>query len=321
MLATAAPRAVFQHETVLRDEALALLGPALGEGRIAVDCTAGGGGHVEGLLATGATVLAIDRDPAALDALRVRLGSAPGLKLVHADFRDLEAVVARQAGGPVDAILADLGVSSPQLDRPERGFSMKRPGPLDMRMDPGSGPPLARRLAQVDVETLTRVLREFGEERHARRVARAILAARDAGTLTDTVRLAEVVRGALPKGPARRDPATRTFQALRIWVNDELGALDDLLAAIPKVLRPGGRVAIIAFHSLEDRRVKQAFRALTDRRRPPPDLPVPGTGTPADFELLTRRALRPTEEEMRRNPRARSARLRALRRREGSDAA
>ncbi|RMG14277.1 MAG: 16S rRNA (cytosine(1402)-N(4))-methyltransferase RsmH [Deltaproteobacteria bacterium] len=314
MLATAAPRAVFQHETVLRDEVLALLGPALGEGRIAVDCTAGGGGHTEALLSTGATVVAIDKDPAALAALEERLGGCPRLRVVPGDFREVEALLEAHHLGPVDALLADLGVSSPQLDTPARGFSFRHPGPLDMRMDPTRGVPLSERLASVDLPELTRILRDYGEERRARRIARALIEARDAGRLGDTADLARVVEAAAGPAAGRLHPATRTFQALRIWVNDELGALEALLDALPRLLAPGGRAAIVSFHSLEDRRVKQRFRALAQGRVHPPGVPVRQTEEGAPFEILTPRACVPSEAERRRNPRARSARLRAIRR-------
>lgn len=309
----------FRHATVLKAEALEVLSPVLGPGTWAVDCTTGGGGHTEGLLATGAHVLALDRDPAALAAARARLGESERLHLVHADFREVERVVREVAGGPVQALLADLGVSSPQLDEAGRGFSFQ-PGPVDMRMDPSAGAPLSERLAEVDEATLARVIRDCGEERRARSVARAILRARDAGELGDTARLAGIVARAVGFGEGRIHPATRTFQALRIWVNDELGALDELLAALPRVLAVGGRAAFISFHSLEDRRVKHALRDLSTGCICPPDLPVCRCGRTPAFALLGRKARRPAEAELASNPRSRSARLRAAERLGGGDA-
>ena len=310
----------FRHATVLREEAVALLAPVLHPGVWAVDCTTGGGGHTGGLLATGCEVLALDRDPRALDAARRRFAGEPRLHLVHADFRQLAEVVHREAGGEVMAVLADLGISSPQVDDPSRGFSLRGDGPLDMRMDPTRGASLADRLAAVGEAELTAVLRDLGEERRARQVARAILRARDGGALTGTAALAEVVARAVGRGVGRIHPATRTFQALRIWVNDELGALDTLLAALPEVLAHGGRAAIISFHSLEDRRVKQAFRALATGCICPPDLPVCVCGRVAEWDVLTRRALKPGDAEVQANPRARSARLRAVARKEAGHA-
>ncbi len=310
----------FRHATVLREEAVDLLAPVLHPGVWAVDCTTGGGGHTEGLLATGCEVLALDRDPKALDAARRRFGDEPRLHLVHADFRALAEVVHREAGGEVKGVLADLGISSPQVDDPARGFSLRGDGPLDMRMDPTRGAPLAERLAQTDEAELTRVLRDLGEERRARQVARAILRARDADQLEGTAALAEVVARAVGRSEGRIHPATRSFQALRIWVNDELGALDTLLAALPEVLSPGGRAAIISFHSLEDRRVKQAFRALSTGCVCPPDLPICACGRVAEWDVLTRRAIQSSPAEVEANPRARSARLRAVARKEAGHA-
>jgi 16S rRNA (cytosine1402-N4)-methyltransferase len=221
---------------------------------------------------------------------------------VHADYRELVNVV-REAGSPdVHGVLADLGVSSMQLDAPERGFSFRQDGPLDMRMNRAAGASLAERLADVDETTLANVIYEFGEERKSRRVARAIVEARDAGGLTGTAALASVVRRATGGGKWQRlDPATRTFQALRIWTNGELDGLDTFLESAVRLVVPGGRVAIIAFHSLEDRVVKHTFRRLG------------GDGS-RTVEVVTRRPVVPSDEEAERNPRARSARLRVVER-------
>jgi 16S rRNA (cytosine1402-N4)-methyltransferase len=286
------------HAPVLVAETLALLVPRASG--VYVDCTVGLGGHTAALLESGAgRVIGLDRDPSALTRTATRLGDADGrLTLVHADYRELSAVLAARGLRTVDGVMADLGVSSMQLDDPTRGFSFRAAGPLDMRMDPTHGAPLGDRLRDVTADELADVIFQLGEERHSRKVARAILAARDAGALTDTAALASVVRRAAGgRGWQRLDPATRTFQALRIWVNRELDGLDSFLAEALAALRPGGRLAVIAFHSLEDRIVKHTFRRLA----------ADGAGV-----LVTRRPIVPADEEIERNPRARSARLRAM---------
>ena len=302
----------FAHETVLAQEAVALLAPR--PGKLVLDGTLGGGGHAERLLAAGARVIALDRDPRALAAAQARLARfGEAFRAVRADFRDAKAVLASLGLAGVDGALVDLGVSSPQLDDPARGFSFSRPGPLDMRMA-GEGEPLADLLRRIDERELARILREYGEEPFARPVARAIKRAVASGEPLDTARLAEVVAGAIPRRawPRRIHPATRTFQALRIAVNDELGALAAWLDALPGVLNVGGRAAAISFHSLEDRMVKEKFRALTQACTCPPDLPVCACGARASFAALTRKAVVASEDEVARNPRARSARLRAV---------
>jgi 16S rRNA (cytosine1402-N4)-methyltransferase len=215
----------------------------------------------------------------------------------------------------VDGALVDLGVSSPQLDDPQRGFSFRDAGPLDMRMGE-EGETLAELLARIDERELARVLREYGEEPFARPVARAVKKAVDAGEALDTARLAEIVASAIPRRawPRRIHPATRTFQALRIAVNDELGALAAWLDSLPSIVGPGGRAAAISFHSLEDRMVKERFRALTTACTCPPDLPVCACGAQAAFAPVTRKAIQAGEAEVAANPRARSARLRAVER-------
>jgi 16S rRNA (cytosine1402-N4)-methyltransferase len=284
------------HEPVLAGEVVAMLAPH--RTGTYVDATVGLGGHAAAILAAGAErLVGIDRDETALAEARQRLAEYGGrVTFVHDDFRHLAAILDAHGAGPVAGILADLGVSSMQLDEADRGFSFRQAGPLDMRMDRSRGLPLAARLAEVDETTLADVIWRYGEERRSRRVARAILAARDRGALTDTAALAtEVRRGVGQRGWQRIDPATRTFQALRIWVNDELGAIETFIDAAWTALGPGGRLAIIAFHSLEDRLVKQAFRARA------------ASGAAA---LLTRRPVVAGPEEQARNPRSRSARLR-----------
>jgi 16S rRNA (cytosine1402-N4)-methyltransferase len=284
------------HLTVLLDETVEAFAPAAGK-RI-LDLTLGWGGHSEALLRSGASVLGVDRDPDAIAAATARLAPfGDRFTPLHSTFGD----ALKSLAGPFDGILADLGVSSPQIDRPERGFSFRFEAPLDMRMSQ-SGLTAAELLEQVDEPELTRILRSYGEERHARRIARAILAAMP---VTTTSQLAAVVADAMPGGARQKiNPATRTFQALRIAVNDELGQLRQLLERAPDLLAPGGRVAIISFHSLEDAAVKARFRELS------------GVGTPRDpygnpvvpplGRLVTRKAVQASDG----NPRARSARLR-----------
>lgn len=302
------------HNPVLREEVLALAAARPGERW--VDCTLGFGGHTSGLLEAGATVVGLDQDPEALASTRRRFeGAGEQFRAVRANFRDLGRVV----DGPLDGVLADIGVSSWQLDRAERGFSFSARGPLDMRMDP-DGPVTALSLLQtLEEPELARILAENGEEPFAGRIARAIKAWVTGEGPHDTARLAQVVAEALPRKVAatmRHHPATRTFQALRIAVNDELGALDALLESAPAQLAPGGRVLVISFHSLEDRRVKNAFATLAGRKRPQAPrrgLPPPPAPEP-EFMLLTPHAVQAGDAEVHANPRARSARLRAIRR-------
>jgi 16S rRNA (cytosine1402-N4)-methyltransferase len=302
----------FFHEPVLAREVVEVLRPA--PGKLFLDGTLGGGGHSGLLLAEGARVIALDKDPRALASATARLARfGEAFRAVKADFRDARNVLAALGLGAVDGALVDLGVSSPQLDEPSRGFSFSRAGPLDMRMG-DEGETLAGLLRRIEVRELERILRDYGEEPFARPVARAIKAAVDEDQALDTARLAEIVAGAIPRRawPRRIHPATRTFQALRIAVNDELGALAAWLDALPSLLGAGGRSAAVSFHSLEDRMVKERFRALTRACTCPPDLPVCACGARAGFAAVTRRAIQASEEEVARNPRARSARLRAV---------
>ncbi len=292
-----------EHVPVLLDDVLALL--AVRPGGFYVDGTLGLGGHSSAILAAGGRLLATDRDAFALARARERLArERPGAdaELHHAPFSQLPALL---GGRLADGILLDLGVSSPQLDRPERGFSFRADGPVDFRMDPSAGDPASAWLEQVPEAELVRVLFEYGEERHARRVARAILAARP---FRGTLHLAEVVASVVPRD-GRIHPATRTFQALRIVTNDELGELDRALESLPGCLAPGGRLVVISFHSLEDRRVKDRFRDLAgvDAPRDPYGSPL----VPPRYRLVERRARKGESDP---NPRARSARLRALER-------
>jgi 16S rRNA (cytosine1402-N4)-methyltransferase len=289
------------HEPVLVSETVTLLDPA--RGGLFVDCTVGLGGHSRALLEAGASrILGLDRDPDALTIAASALSAfADRVELVHADYRDLDRVLDARGIDGVAGALADLGVSSLQLGADGRGFSFQRDEPLDMRMDRTAGPTAAELLADVGEEELANVIFQHGEERYSRRIARAVVHARLRSPLATTGQLAEIVRRSIPvRGRQRIDPATRTFQALRIWVNRELEGLDVFLAAAARRLLGGARLAVIAFHSLEDRIVKHTFRALAHGE--------------AAIRILTKRPLEAGEDEVARNPRARSAKLRAIER-------
>lgn len=312
------------HISVLADEVCAALGPCLrGETspRVLVDATAGLGGHTKALLETTTPTRAVlfDRDPHALAQAKQRLeGARCPLSFVHAGFATLLESLAELGIERVTGIVADLGVSSMQLDQAERGFSFRGDGPLDMRMDPTRGHSAAELIANTDLESLTRILREYGEQPEPRRIAAAILEARP----TTTRALAQAVTEATShrerrKLGARIHPATRAFQALRIEVNDELGQLDRFLEDAPACLEVGGRLAVITFHSLEDRRVKRRWRALSRPPQPPPHLPLTVDELPrARFAVPSEftGGTRPSADEIASNPRARSARLRVLER-------
>jgi 16S rRNA (cytosine1402-N4)-methyltransferase len=289
------------HVPVMTEEAVTELQAV--RGGLFVDCTVGLGGHARALLEAGATrVLGLDRDSDALAIARETLSPyADRVRLVHADYRDVDEVLRREGIDLVDGALADLGVSSLQFDGPGRGFSFQRDEPLDMRMDRSSGETAAQLLARASESELADVIYGYGEERYSRRIARLIVEARHEAPVDTTGRLAALVRRAVPvRGYARIDPATRTFQALRIWVNRELDGLDRFVQTVAHRLRAGARFAVITFHSLEDRIVKHTLRAL-DRSE-------------AVVRVLTKKPLIPSEEERQRNPRARSAKLRVAER-------
>ena len=282
------------HVPVMLEEVLSALDPMPGQDF--VDGTLGGGGHTAALaarVAPGGQVLAMDRDPAAIAAAEPILAGLP-IRLAQANFCDLPEVLPHVGMGHVNGILLDLGLSSDQLADTNRGFSFHADGPLDLRFDPTEGEPAWRLLMRLRDSTLADLLFELGEERYSRRIARAIVARREKQPVRTAADLAELVRRCYPRGARREriDPATRTFQALRIAVNCELKSLDIALRRLPDCLRAGGRLAIISFHSLEDRRVKEAFR--DDKR----------------LEALTRKPITPTDDEVQRNPRARSAKMR-----------
>jgi 16S rRNA (cytosine1402-N4)-methyltransferase len=288
------------HVPVLLDEVVHWLAPR--PGAVIVDGTLGGGGHTRALaerVAPGGRVIALDRDPVAVAAAEEHLRGQP-VEAVHANFCDLPEVLKELGIDRVDGVILDLGVSSDQLADPARGFSFASAGPLDLRFDPTRGEPAFRLVNRLSAEHLADLIFRYGEERYSRRIAQAVVARRQRAPIRTATELAELVRRCVP--PSRTgsqiDPATRTFQALRIAVNDELKALEIALRRLPDCLRPQGRAAVISFHSLEDRRVKEAFR--DDPR----------------YEVLTRKPVRPSPEELDRNPRATSAKLRVASRTE-----
>lgn len=310
---------VFEHLSVLPTEVLEHVAPR--DHGVYVDGTVGGAGHAAALLerAPLASLIGIDRDPQALDAARSRLGTfGERVRLVHADYVEIPRVLSELGVPRVDGILLDLGVSSPQLDHPERGFSFTKPGPLDMRMDPTRGQTVLELLHELDDRALAEVIRELGEERYAKRIARLIKEALHADRVSTTTELAAVIAQGIPIAEQRKSkihPATRTFQALRIAVNAELDQLERFLAMFPDLLVPGGRCAIISFHSLEDRLVKNRFRDLAWTSSLPPKLAADASErTHAVCELVTRKGIVASDDEVARNPRARSARLRVCQR-------
>ena len=305
------------HVPVMLEEVLATLQPRAGA--VYLDATFGGGGYAAAILAAAdCTLWALDRDPDAIARGAALAARNPGrLHLLHARFGDMLATLADRGVTALDGVVMDLGVSSFQIDEAERGFSFRGDGPLDMRMD-RTGPSAADLVNTLPERELATIIADFGEERHARRVARAILRERAAEPITTTARLATIVRGAVPRDPSGLDGATRSFQALRIAVNDELGEIERGLAAAQSLLAPGGRLVVVSFHSLEDRLVKRAMVGAAGRgghasRHDPASLLPRGE---ADFRLLTQRAMRPGDAETSANPRSRSARLRAVERRD-----
>jgi len=287
------------HEPVMTREAIAFLQPE--KGGVFVDCTVGMGGHALALLEAGATkVIGLDRDPA---ALRIAAGTLnkyrDRVELVHSDYRAIAAILEARGIERVDGTLTDMGMSSYQLEAEGRGFSFQRDDPLDMRMDTTTGPTAAELLRRSEESEIADAIYEFGEERYSRRIARGIVQARTGAPLETTAQLAAIVRRAVPRrGFSRIDPATRTFQALRIWVNRELDDIDTFLTAVAHRLAIGARLVVIAFHSLEDRIVKHTLRALAPRDG-------------AALRILTKKPVTPQPDELERNPRARSAKLRA----------
>ena len=287
------------HEPVMTREVLAFLQPE--RGGVFVDCTVGMGGHALAMLEAGATrVIGLDRDPAALAIAAQTLSPyRDRVELVHSDYRAIESVLDARGIDRIDGALADMGMSSYQLEAEGRGFSFQREDPLDMRMDTTQGPTAADLLRDAPEAEIADAIYQFGEERFSRRIARAIAMTRETAPLRTTGQLAAIVRRAVPRrGFMRIDPATRTFQALRIWVNRELEKVDDFLEAMTRRLKAGGRLVMITFHSLEDRIVKHTLRALAQRED-------------AGIRVLTKKPITPQPDELDRNPRARSAKVRA----------
>ena len=307
------------HVPVMLDQVAALLGPALAaDGAVLLDVTLGRAGHTRALLAAypGLMVIGVDADLTAIEESRAALGADAGrVTLVHSFYDEIPAIVAAAGLDSVQGVLFDLGVSSPQLDDPERGFAYSYDAPLDMRMDQSAELTAEEIVNRYPAAELARVLRDYGEERFARRIADALVRERARAPVTSTSRLSEIVRDSIPAAARRTGghPAKRTFQALRIEVNGELAVLGRALPAALDLLSVGGRIAVLAYHSLEDRVVKRALAgAAADTT--PPGLPVPLPERGPQFRLLTRGAMRPTPEELTANPRAASARLRGAER-------
>lgn len=307
-----------QHRSVLLREVVDLLSPHASG--LYVDGTLGYGGHSAEILRVSSPdgcVIGIDRDRAALDAATERLREfGTRFTPIHGTFGEVDSVLRELGHAQVDGIVLDVGVSSPQLDQAERGFSFSQPGPLDMRMDASSGETVEQLLRQSTADELAALIKEYGEERYAKRIAAQIKDALRAGELTDTVALAEVIAECIPareRHKRKTHPATKTFQALRIAVNDELGQLRRFLDVFPTLLAAGGRCVIISFHSLEDRLVKNRFRELAWSSSLPPEYArEAGERVHPIGKVLTRKPISASPDELAANPRARSARLRAF---------
>lgn len=303
----------FAHRPVLFDEVLD--GLAIKPNGIYVDGTFGRGGHAGAILeqlGPDGRLLAIDKDPQAVEAAEARFGADSRFAIEQGSFTQLESLVQKrgwQQQGGVDGVLLDLGVSSPQLDDPERGFSFRHDGALDMRMDPSIGQSAVEWLAKAEAYDIRRVLREYGEEKFAKRIAYAIVQARVENPITSTAQLAALIAEASPVHERGKDPATRSFQAIRIFINDELGDVKACLPQALNVLRPGGRLAVISFHSLEDRIVKRFMRDEARGDDFPPDLPIPQSALSPKLRLIGKQ-IRASQQEIDANPRARSAVLR-----------
>ncbi|MDI3546365.1 MAG: rRNA (cytosine1402-N4)-methyltransferase [Halanaerobiales bacterium] len=302
-----------EHRPVLLEETINYLNCQ--KGGIYLDGTLGRGGHTEAILRKiddRGTVIGIDRDMAAIKAVKKRLGGYKSLKLVHGNFIEIPVILAGLKIDRVDGMVFDLGVSSPQFDNPERGFSYRYDAPLDMRMNREQSLTAREIVNQYSREELTRIIKEYGEEKWASRIAQFIVDFRQKQPIETTFDLVEVIKAAIPAGARRMGghPARRTFQALRIATNDELNQLEELITKAVPLLKPGGRICIISFHSLEDRIVKSSFRELAKDCVCPPDFPVCVCDHRALIKIITRRPVQPTKEEIETNPRARSAKLR-----------
>ncbi len=304
----------FHHEPVMLTEVLEWIRPL--PGGVYCDGTLGGGGHsgeILRLAGPGARLFGIDRDENAIAAATERLRAYPGFRAIHGNFHDAKALLQAADAPLLDGALLDLGVSSPQLDTPERGFSYHEDAPLDMRMDQSQGRTAAELLNTASEEELTGIIRDYGEEKWAARIAKMICEHREKQELKTTFDLVGAVDAAIPKAVRRKEdghPARRTFQAIRIAVNDELNPLDQALCDLTDCLKSGGRLCVITFHSLEDRLVKRCFQRLRNPCICPPKAPVCTCGRKPVVKILGGGAIQPTPEEVERNPRARSAKLR-----------
>jgi len=305
----------FSHQPVLLQEVLQ--GLSVRPDGVYVDGTFGRGGHAGAILARlgpQGRLLAMDKDPAAVESGERQFGGDPRFEIEQGAFTRLNRMVAeRKLNGHINGLLLDLGVSSPQLDDASRGFSFSMDGPLDMRMDPTTGSSAAHWLESASERDIAHVLKTYGEERFARRIARAIVKARAAGPLQTTRQLAEVIAAAVPVHEHNKHPATRSFQAIRIFINHELDDIREVLEQVPELLAPHGRLAVISFHSLEDRIVKRYVRDASRAKAPPPEFPLAGM----DYQPLLRpvgKAIHPGDTEVQANPRARSAVLRVAER-------
>ncbi len=304
----------FRHEPVMRSEVMEWLRPV--PGGVYCDGTLGGGGHSEAILrAAGpkARLYGIDRDETAIAAAGKRLRVFPGFQAIHGNFHDARKLLAEAGAPPLDGILLDLGVSSPQLDTPERGFSYHEDAPLDMRMDRSRGQTAADLLNNASEQELAGLIRDYGEEKWAARIAKMICEHRKKKPMETTFDLVAAVDAAIPKAVRRKEdghPARKTFQAVRIAVNDELAPLDQAVCDLVDCLKPGGRICVITFHSLEDRLIKRCFQRLQNPCTCPPKTPICICGKKPVVHILAGGAVKPSEEEIGRNPRARSAKLR-----------
>ena len=303
------------HQPVLLREAIE--GLAMKPNGIYLDGTFGRGGHSAAMLQQlndKGRLLAMDQDPQAVAVAEQRFGQDPRFEIVHANFESMvEVVTSRGLEQKVDGVLLDLGVSSPQLDEASRGFSFLKPGPLDMRMNPETGQSAAEWLASVEEYELTTVLRRFGEERFAKRIARAVVETRQHEEINDTLQLAELISAAVPKKEKHKHPATRSFQAIRIYINRELEVLEQALESATEVLAIGGRLVVISFHSLEDRIAKRFMRDISRAPQLPKNLPVMDSDIKVPFKLIGK-AIKPSAEEINSNPRSRSSVLRIMER-------
>lgn len=304
----------YGHQPVLYEEVLNALN--IHASGFYVDGTFGRGGHAAGILArldSDGRLLAIDQDPQAVAAARERFAAEPRFEIVHGNFAELKTLVSqRQQQGKVDGILLDIGVSSPQLDEAERGFSFIKSGPLDMRMNPQAGESAADWLSHAGEKEIADVLWRFGEEKFSRRIARAIVQARNEGkALTTTDDLVQLIETSVPRKEKHKHPATRSFQAIRIFINRELEVLEQGLEAAVDVLAPGGRLVVISFHSLEDRIVKRFMRDKSRAEKLPRDLPVMDADIKVDFKVIGK-AVKPGAAEIEANPRCRSSVMRTL---------